>query len=78
MILKNSDCSLYADDTTISDTDCELHQAQSKLNNDLDTSGKWLSANKLSANLVKTEYVIIASSVMLKAPDYSPILKLSR
>ena len=29
---------------------------KSNLNDDLDTLGKWLSANKLSANLVKTEY----------------------
>ena len=34
---KNSDCSLYANDTSVSDTDRELHQAQSKLNDELDT-----------------------------------------
>ena len=77
MILKNSGCSLYAYDTSISDTDGELHQAQSKLNNDLDTSGKWLSANKLSANSVKTEDMIIATSAKLRALDYSPIIELN-
>ena len=76
-ILKNSDCSLYADDTSISDTDRELHQAQSKLNDDLETLGKWLSANTLSANLVKTEYMIIATSARIKALDYSPIIELN-
>ena len=76
-ILKNSDCSLYADDTSISDTDRELHQAQSKLNDDLETLGKWLSANKLSANLVKNEYMIIATSAKIKALDYSPIIELN-
>ena len=75
--MKNSDCSLHADDTSISDTDRELHQAQSKLNDDLDTLGKWLSANKLSANLVKTEYMIIATSAKLKALDYNPIIELN-
>ena len=45
-ILKISDCRLYADDTSISDTNRELHQAQSKVNDDLVTLGKWLSANK--------------------------------
>ena len=69
-ILKTGDCSLYADDTSIPDTDRQLHQAQSKLNDDLDTLGKWLSANKLSANLVKTEYMIIDTSAKLKALDY--------
>ena len=72
MILKNSDCSLYADNTSISDTSRELYQAQSKLNNDLKTLGKWLSAN-----LVKTEYMIIATSAKIKALDYSPIIELN-
>ena len=74
-ILKNSDCSLYADDTSISDTDCELHQAQSKLNDDLDTLGKWLTANKLSSNLVKTEYMILATSAKIKTQTTAQELK---
>ena len=61
----------------ISDTDRELHQAQSKLNDDLETLGKWLLANKLSANLVKTEYMIIATSAKIKALDHSPIIELN-
>ena len=77
MILKNSDCILYADDTSISDTNHELHQTQPELKDDLDSLGKWLSANKLSPNLVKTEYMIIATSSKLKALDYSPIIKLN-
>ena len=61
-ILENSDCSLYEDDTSLTNTDRELNLSQRKLNNDLDTLGKWISANKLSANLIKTEYMIIATS----------------
>ena len=38
--------------------------------------GKWLSANKLSSNLVKTEYMLISASVKLKALDYRPIIEL--
>ena len=74
-ILKNSDCSLYSDNINTSDTDRELHQVQSKLNDDLDTLEKWLSAIKLSADLVKTEYMIIATSAKLKALDYSPVIE---
>ena len=48
-----------------------------KVNDDLDTLGNWLSANKLSANLVKTEYMIIATSAKLNALDYSPIMELN-
>ena len=76
-ILKNSDCSLYADDTSLTNTDRELNLAQRKLDNDLDTLGKWISANKLSANFIKTEYMIIATSAKLNTLDYSPIIELN-
>ena len=76
-ILENSDCSLYADDTSLTNTDRELNIAQRKLNNDLDTLGKWISANKLSANLIKTEYMIIVTSAKLNTLDYSPIIELN-
>ena len=76
-ILENSDCSLYADDTYLTNTDRELNLAQRKLNNDLDTLGKWISTNKLSANLIKTEYMIIATSAKLNTLDYSPIIELN-
>ena len=39
--------------------------------------GNWLSANKLSANLVKTEYMILGTAPKLKALDYSPMIKLN-
>ena len=38
---------------------------------------KWLDANRLSPNLVKTEYMIIASTPKLKSLDYSPLIKLA-
>ena len=47
------------------------------LNDDLDTLVKWLSANKFSANLVKTECMIIATSAKLKALDYSLMIELN-
>ena len=40
-------------------------EAQRKINDDLIALGIWLSANKLSANLVKTEYMILATSTKL-------------
>ena len=76
-ILENLENSLYAGDTSLTNTDRELNLAQRKLNNDLDTLGKWISANKLSANLIKTEYMIIATSTKLNTVDYSPIIELN-
>ena len=54
-----------------------LCKAQEKLNKDLVELGNWLSANKLSANLVKTEYMILGTAPKLKALDYSPVIKLN-
>ena len=42
------------------------------------TLGNWLHVNKLSANLVKTEYMIIASAHKLKSVNYSPLITLSK
>ena len=50
----------------MSTSDEILSNAQQKLNEDLKTLGNWLHVNKLSANLVKTEYMIIASAHKLK------------
>ena len=49
-----------------------LCKAQEKLNKDLVELGNWLSAN-----LVKTECMILGTAPKLKAPDYSPMIKLN-
>ena len=74
--LENSDNNLYADDTIVSAADKLLTEAQRKINADLETVGKWLYANKLSSNLVKTEYMIVASASKLRTTSFSPLIKL--
>ena len=76
-IFENSEISLYADDTNLSTSDEILSNAQQKLN-DLKTLGNWLHVNKLSANLVKTEYMIKASANKLKSVNYSPLITPSK
>ena len=66
-ILENSESSFYEDDTNMSTSDEILSNAQQKLNKDLKTLGNWLHVNKLSANFVKTEYMIIVSVHKLKS-----------
>ena len=77
-ILENSESSLYVDDTNLSTSDEILSNAQQKLNNDLKTLGNWLHVNKLSANLVKTECMIIASAHKLKSVNYSSLIMVSK
>ena len=76
-VLQNSDYNLYADDTNISTAEELLLKAQENLNTDIKTPEQWLGANKLSPNLVKTEYMIIASSPKLKHINFSPLIKLA-
>ena len=77
-VLENSESSLYADDRNLSTSDEILSNAQQKLNKDFKTLGNWLHVNKLSENLVKTEYMIIASAHKLKTVNYSPLITLSK
>ena len=42
----------------------------------METLEQWLDTNKLSLYLVKTKYMIIASSSNLKSVDFSTLIKL--
>ena len=72
-ILENSHSNLYADDASVSTADELLQRAHENLDADMVILEKWLDANRLSPNLVKTEYMIIASTPKLKSLDYSPL-----
>ena len=54
-----------------------LQKAHENLNTDMVILEKWLDANRLSPDLVKTEYIIITSTPKLKSLDYSPLIKLA-
>ena len=75
--LEHSETNLFADDTNLTCTAKLISEAQRKINDDLLVLGIWLLASKLSANLVKTEYMILATSPKLKALDFSPLIKLN-
>ena len=76
-VLENSDSDLYVDDTNISTAEELLLKVQENLNTDIKTLEQWLDANKLSPNLVKTEYMIIAFSPKLKHIVFTPYIKLA-
>ena len=70
--LEHSETNLFANDIILNCTFKLISKTQRKTL----VLGIWLSANKLSANLVKTEYMILATSPKFKALDFSPLIKL--
>ena len=59
--LKFSLARMFADDTTSTASGESVLDAEVAINQDLANIKQWLSANKLSLNLVKTEYLLIGS-----------------
>ena len=64
--LKNCASKRYADDTDISASGSNLKYIEKLINEDLDNINKWLIANKLSLNAIKTKYMIFATCQKLK------------
>ena len=56
---------LYADATRLTVTSCDPFDLQSKLNKDLSIIQSWFQANKLSLNVKKTKYSLIANQYKL-------------
>ena len=63
---------MYADDTTSSDT--QIAVIENEINEDLKKLKDWLSANRLSLNIVKSEYMIIGSRQRLNQLCSDPVL----
>ena len=52
---------MYTDDTSITYDGKDLNEIDDYLNKDLKSVNTWLSSNKLTLNLTKTEFLIITS-----------------
>ena len=57
--LEHSSSRMFADDTTLTVSGKSLHDVEVAINHDLSNVNQWLCANKLSLNLIKTEYILI-------------------
>lgn len=56
---------LFADDTNLTSSGSSIDEVQSAMNADLERLKNWLLANKLSLNIVKTEFLLIGSKPSL-------------
>ena len=59
--LSYSDPRMYVDDTHLTYWSGNIHFIQSSLNKDLLNISRWLTANKLTLNMTKTEFMLIGS-----------------
>ena len=64
--LKNSEVSMYADDTSISYSSKNIYELNETLKSDLDFLKQWREGNKLSLNVIKTQAVVIGSRPNVK------------
>ena len=64
---------MFADDTTLTVSGKSIQEVEGAINHDLASIKCWLFSNKLSLNLVKTEYLLIGSRYninnLLTAPN---------
>lgn len=67
---------MYADDTNITSADVDVHRIETQINKDLHSLLLWLQANRLSLNVVKSEYMIISSKQRLMKLSREPIIKI--
>ena len=67
--LGHTNINMFADDTQIETSSDDVSVITDKLNHDLENVSVWLSTNKLTLNMAKTEYMIIGSNKKLKQID---------
>jgi len=68
---------LFADDTNLTFTSCSLPVLQNKMSNDLNEIAAWLNVNKLTLNLLKTDFMLIGSRQRIATLDGNIELSLS-
>lgn len=71
--LSSSSCILYADDTTIFNSDSSITSLTGKLNFDLAQLVRWCSNNMLEINTSKTKFVVF-SSPQKPLPSIPPVI----
>ena len=68
---------MFADDTNLTAVGETLGEAEERAGVDLRNVQKWLSLNKLSLNIAKTEYILIASRHKITRIDVQPTVKIN-
>ncbi|CAB4026392.1 Hypothetical predicted protein [Paramuricea clavata] len=72
--LDHSIARLFADDTNMTFTGCNIKSIQEQMTSDLNNIFQWLCSNKLTLNVLKTDFILIGSRQKLSALDDSIVL----
>ena len=67
--LERTSASMLADDTQVDTSDENINVIVENLNNDLEKVSTWMSANQLTLNHSKTEYMIVGSNRRINQID---------
>ena len=65
-VLRYTQTSLFADDTTVSCKASSPVELQNKLNEDIRHMKAWFDSNRLSLNIKKTKFMIVGGPQQLK------------
>ena len=68
---------LFADDTNLTVAGNSIQEIEANMNSDLAHVNQWLLANKLSLNVIKTEFILIDSAKKLSSLVEQPNLELN-
>ena len=72
--LEKAEPHLFADDTQIAKASHDINEIVETLSDDLNNVANWLSANKLTLNKSKTEYMLIGSKRRLTQLTSNPTI----
>lgn len=72
--LGHSIARLFADDTNVTFTGCNIESIQEQMTSDLNNIFQWLCSNKLTLNVLKTDFMLIGSRQKLSALEDSIVL----
>ena len=68
---------MYADDIHLTYADNDISKIELNLNQDLVNVSEWLTVNKLTLNMSKTEFMLIGSRQRLDTFDNAPTIAIN-
>ncbi len=76
--IENSDCDMYADDTSVTSTATTVKDLEKRLSEDMTSVSEWCTDNRMLANTSKTKAMLITTwQKRVSLPEQDRILKVN-